>query len=49
MEEELTLFDLVSNINQWEDRTAVIFDGGHGTITMTYKQVMIQADMVGCS
>jgi hypothetical protein len=42
----LTLFDLVSNIEQWKEKLAVVFDEGQGPVLMTYNQVMVMARKV---
>ena len=47
LKKELTLFDLVSDCDQWQDRIAVIYDDRQMTVTMTYNQVMIIAGKVG--
>ncbi|VDH90281.1 acyl-CoA synthetase [Mytilus galloprovincialis] len=48
LKKELTLFDLVSDCDQWQDRIAVVYDDRQMTVTMTYNQVMIIAGKI-CS
>ncbi|CAC5412075.1 AASDH [Mytilus coruscus] len=43
LKKELTLFDLVSDCDQWRDRMAVIYDDEQVTVAVTYNQVMIIA------
>ncbi|XP_076071400.1 beta-alanine-activating enzyme-like isoform X2 [Mytilus galloprovincialis] len=46
LKKELTLFDLVSDCDQWQDRIAVVYDDRQMTVTMTYNQVMIIAGKI---
>ncbi|XP_052077194.1 beta-alanine-activating enzyme-like isoform X2 [Mytilus californianus] len=46
MKKELTLFDLVSDCDQWKDRMAVIYDDGKVSVGLAYNQVMIVASKI---
>ncbi|CAC5424392.1 AASDH [Mytilus coruscus] len=46
LKKELTLFDLVSDCDQWKDRMAVIYDDGKVSVGLAYNQVMILASKI---
>ncbi|XP_063415169.1 beta-alanine-activating enzyme-like isoform X2 [Mytilus trossulus] len=46
LKKELTLFDLVSDCDQWRDKIAVIYDDRQMSVAMTYNQVIIMAGKI---